>query len=240
MKAVLTLICLLTPFFTNAAAQVNYLNVVGDTVHFSTNEEKALTSPACAVAETNDKFAVSLLTESGRAIYSLLITALASKQAINVKSALDCVGVGDLERAQGVSITPVTMPGGKSLYLYTADRLEKLGRVVKALDYRTFMYLAKEDDTQLATYSRTSYNNSVYFTEPNCAGQGYAMLGGRKVFNANYHPTESYITESKSQTVTFQSWLRGDVCEAYDRTGNYYKLVPNDDICRGTCVLIEE
>ena len=107
MKKSLLTTALLIPNFVFAAAQVNYLNVDGDTVHFSTAEAKTATAPQCAVAETNDKFAVSLNSEAGRAMYSLLVTAMASKQAVSVKSAQDCAAVAGVERAKGVSIVPV-------------------------------------------------------------------------------------------------------------------------------------
>ncbi|MCP4985487.1 MAG: hypothetical protein GY928_05265 [Colwellia sp.] len=90
-----------------SAAQINYLNIDGDAVHFSISEDKPDAPPACVVEESNDRYAVSLDSEAGRAIYSLLITAMASKQPVTVEGSQDCNNVDGIERAQGVSISPV-------------------------------------------------------------------------------------------------------------------------------------
>ena len=104
-----TIIALTLPFWASsvfAAALVDYLNVDGNAVHFSIAESKTQTPPQCAVAETNDKFAVSLNTEAGRAMYSLLITAMSTKQGVSVKTAGDCADIAGIERASSVSIQP--------------------------------------------------------------------------------------------------------------------------------------
>ncbi|WP_281556442.1 hypothetical protein [Thalassomonas sp. RHCl1] len=102
----LFLLALSQSFNAAAAAKVNYLNVDGDSVHFSTAEAKSAVSPSCVVADTDDRFAVSLRTEAGRAMYSLLITAMSSDVPVTVTSAADCGDVFGLERAQSVSIAP--------------------------------------------------------------------------------------------------------------------------------------
>lgn len=103
-------LCLLffgASFNLAAAGKVNYLNVNGDVVHFATDTAKSVASPSCATAETNERFTVSLQTESGRGMYSLLVTAMASDLALEVESAQDCAVAPGVERALGVSIVPV-------------------------------------------------------------------------------------------------------------------------------------
>lgn len=90
-----------------AAGKVNYLNVNGDIVHFATDAAKAVASPGCVVADTSERFTMSLQTESGRGMYSLLVTAMASNLALEVESALDCAVSPGIERALGVSVAPV-------------------------------------------------------------------------------------------------------------------------------------
>lgn len=102
---------MLTAFFTvtaaEAAAPINYLTVKGDAVHFSIDEAKSGTRPSCALATTSDHYAVSLKTDTGRAMYSILVAAMAGKQAVGVESAEDCADVAGLERAYALSIAPV-------------------------------------------------------------------------------------------------------------------------------------
>ena len=107
MKKTILLTSLLASAQVYAAAQINYLNVDSEAVYFSTAEVKPTTAPQCAVAATNDRYAVSLNTKTGRAIYSLLITAMASKQSVSIESAQDCADIEGLERAKGVTIVPV-------------------------------------------------------------------------------------------------------------------------------------
>jgi len=108
MKKILLLLSGLV-FSANVAAagKVNYLNVQGDIVHFATDSSKTLASPNCVVADTSERFTVSLQTESGRGMYSLLVTAMASNLALEVESALDCAVAPGIERALGVSVAPV-------------------------------------------------------------------------------------------------------------------------------------
>ena len=89
----------------DAAGKVNYLNVDGDYVHFATTEAKTSASPECVIAGTNEHFTTSLKTESGRAIYSLLITAMTTEQGVSVTSAQDCNDVAGIERAKAVQIS---------------------------------------------------------------------------------------------------------------------------------------
>lgn len=111
------LLITISTFFTVnsfAAGKVSYLNVDGDNVHFATAEVKAAASPGCAVEASKEHFAVSLRTEAGRAMYSLLITAMSSDVPVTVVSANDCADAFGLERAQSVSISPEVTPVERS------------------------------------------------------------------------------------------------------------------------------
>ncbi|AIY67415.1 hypothetical protein [Pseudoalteromonas piratica] len=106
MKTILSLAILCAPFIAQANAKISYLNVDGNNVHFALASDKTHTIPSCAIAETNQHYGVSLLTEAGRAMYSLLITAMSSKQAVSVVSGNDCSDVEGVERAKSVILTP--------------------------------------------------------------------------------------------------------------------------------------
>ncbi|WP_281556443.1 hypothetical protein [Thalassomonas sp. RHCl1] len=163
-----------------AAAKVSYLNVDGDNVHFSTAEAKSAASPACVVAETNERFAVSLRTEAGRAMYSLLITAMSSDQPVTVVSGSDCGDVFGLERAQSVSISPdVTNEAGgaKSLYLYKGDGVTKLGRIINmGTTENKFYYQPVDSEVEVRQYTNSqliSNIGSIYYQTNDCTGTAY-------------------------------------------------------------------
>ena len=96
--------CLVFPSMRIAAGQVNHLDVNGNMVVFGTDAAKSAASPACMDAANADKWAVSLNSESGRAIYSMLMTATVTKMAVTVESAGDCADQPGFERAVGVEL----------------------------------------------------------------------------------------------------------------------------------------
>lgn len=87
-----------------AASKINFMKVDSDMVFFSTEGGKSGSRPSCAVSSTNNQWAVSLKTESGRGIYSLLVMAMASKLYINIESAQDCGDFEGVERPKSVSL----------------------------------------------------------------------------------------------------------------------------------------
>ncbi|WP_281560846.1 hypothetical protein [Thalassomonas sp. RHCl1] len=92
-------------FDVQAAGKITYLNVVDDTVYFTTDKVKAST-PSCVVTENAEQWTVSLNNKTGRALYSLLVTAMAGKQAINIETGADCGDIAGIERAKGISLQP--------------------------------------------------------------------------------------------------------------------------------------
>lgn len=120
----LPLINLFSAFNIFAASQVSYLNIDGDNVHFVISEAKTAISPECVVDETKERFAVSLKTEEGRAMYSLLITAMSKNIDVTVISALDCGDAFGLERAQSVSIAPTVIENDSNNSLFKGTILE--------------------------------------------------------------------------------------------------------------------
>ena len=92
-----------------AAGKIDYLNVVDDTVYFSTDEVKA-SSPACVLADTANQWTVSLNSKTGRALYSLLVSAMSAEQSVSVESGQDCADISGIERAKGISLQPVAIP----------------------------------------------------------------------------------------------------------------------------------
>jgi hypothetical protein len=99
------------PFLFASAAQavgtVDFLKIDKDMVLFSTTVAKTNASPTCVTTDNADIWAVSLKSESGRAMYSLIVTAMAKDLGLDVESANDCADAEGVERAGGVNMTPV-------------------------------------------------------------------------------------------------------------------------------------
>ena len=89
-----------------AAAHITYLDINEGTVVFSTDEAKSASSPACMASANADKWAVSLSTDDGRAIYTLLMTAMATQMTVDVQSAGDCADKAGYERPVRVWTLP--------------------------------------------------------------------------------------------------------------------------------------
>ncbi len=97
-KWILTLVAVFSGV-TQAAGTVDFLEVDNDVVLFSTSEAKATSSPACVTPENATKWSISLATQSGRAHYTMLVTALSMGIEVNVETAGDCADMAGLERA---------------------------------------------------------------------------------------------------------------------------------------------
>lgn len=96
----LCVLCVANTAFS--AGTVSELNVEGDIVVFATSEDKTQVSPACVNTENAEKWTVSLANQSGRATYSMLLSAMTMDLPINVSSAEDCADKATIERARRV------------------------------------------------------------------------------------------------------------------------------------------
>jgi hypothetical protein len=107
-----------TSFGINASGTVDFLEVDNDVVLFSTSAAKAAASPACVAPETSSLWTVSLTSDSGRAIYSLILTSMAKGDgvALNIESAQDCTDKSGFERASKVSL--IVNSGNNSISSY--------------------------------------------------------------------------------------------------------------------------
>lgn len=236
MKAVrllLSTLCAL-PLFANAnaAGQVNYLNIDGDAVHFSTEETKSHTLPSCAVAATKDRYAFSLRTDAGRAMYSLLITAMAGKQAITVDSGQDCADVAGLERAEGISITPTVVPvsnangGGKAFYLYKSDGT-KLGVIASVINGRTTFYLDVNRDDRFSSITPTIKADILYFSNENCQGDVYTdTTFTYQLSHYHFNNNKLMSATSRRNTLPHSSYLdSGGECHNEVVSESKFKIV---------------
>ncbi|WP_102796399.1 hypothetical protein [Bowmanella denitrificans] len=105
MKASWLAISLLISQPVLAAATVQSLDVSEDLVVFSLNEAKTSQVPACVADNLKDKWAIRLTNESDKAMYALLMTAMATKSSLSVVSANHCAVEG-YESPGNIKILP--------------------------------------------------------------------------------------------------------------------------------------
>ncbi|WP_281560848.1 hypothetical protein [Thalassomonas sp. RHCl1] len=246
------LLLISTLLFTNlsyAAGKITYLNVVDDTVYFTTDEAKAST-PGCVVTENAQQWTVSLNNKTGRALYSLLVTAMAGKQAINVETGADCGDITGIERAKGISLQPATetastSANGKALYLFQGDGVTKVGRIAEVLSPTTFYYLPVGNEEQFAFYDSGARfeEGYMYFDGPDCSGN----VAGNKNFlekifrNKHYNDGRLYQAGSLLN-FPMQSYLLSDgTCQANVTTGIYMTIKEyTDPLCGDYACVIKE
>lgn len=109
MIRALALFTLLASSFTQASGMVDYLEVDNNVVLFSTTETKAHAALSCVTDDNADLWSVSLATDSGRAMYSLILTAMAKgdELGLSVSTANDCGVITGIERADNVALALV-------------------------------------------------------------------------------------------------------------------------------------
>ncbi len=115
-----------------AGGEINHLDVNDGIVVFATSETKTGASPTCMATDQADKWAISINSESGRAIYSLLMTAMVTKMTINVESADDCADAEGFERAKRVWLNPA-IAAGESASLRLAPDLTYEGNSARTI-----------------------------------------------------------------------------------------------------------
>ncbi len=199
----------LLPLNAFAAGKVNYLNVDEDIVYFSTNVTKAATSPACMVAKNAERWTISLNTKNGRAMYSLLATALAGTLDIEVISGQDCSVIDGFERARSIAVMPdLSAATGvdasaetpvSGLYLYSGDGLSKLGSVVQSSGANIFYYYSPDSENELVKYHYLTSTSPVSYSGLDCTGDTYMSVN----HTGYYHKVVNrYIDVPSTKKVT--------------------------------------
>ncbi len=205
----LSLLVLAFPTALLASANVDYLNVDGGIVRFTTSEAKSASSPACVSTPNANLWTVSLATANGRGLYTILATAMSADMSVEVTSGQDCADVADIERAQSVTLVPNTSSssaptpetlsgGGKTLYLYKGDGVTQIGVIVNVHSESSVHYLDPDYPMKFKVHNRPPNTTTIYFTEINCTGT--ASMASRlnyesynQFFNdGQYFKTKSY------------------------------------------------
>ncbi|MDF2176849.1 hypothetical protein P2G88_01110 [Aliiglaciecola sp. CAU 1673] len=232
-----------------AGGQVNYLNIQGNTVVFSTDESKLPPSPACVVSAQQDKWAVSLQSEAGRAVYALLITALSGKLPIDVTSAQDCADADGIERPETLSLTQTnadTQGAAKPLQLYKGDGETYLGRIVNTESWQ-YLYLSPNNPYRFLGYNPPAINPYLYFEQTDCKGTAKLLTHNSSTpfFSENFNGGKLFNTTTNGRNVNRQSLLKTETGECSNTTPIWGALYDLDleyehPLCgRSPCIIKE-
>lgn len=175
---VLVLAVISLPVF--AAGKVNYLDINQGIVMFSTDESKTVTSPSCVITANSSKWALSLNSENGRAIYSMLMTAMAIDMPIGVETAADCDGAEGYERP------------GRVWFESSIDATPKPSTLVETITtYKTVAYAFNRGGYCAIEATLTTPNGRSYMRSSNRAnGRDCYCLEGSKMIKAAGTGTE--------------------------------------------------
>ena len=127
MKYVITILVILYSS-SSLAAKVSYVSVKNDKVYFSTAIAKSHTIPTCVTTENTNKWALNIAEPSGRAMYSILVTAMAANMDLSVVSANDCGAETGYERPIEITLGSAdsSAPIGSAIYKSCDEILQNI------------------------------------------------------------------------------------------------------------------
>ncbi|KZN51748.1 hypothetical protein [Pseudoalteromonas luteoviolacea] len=235
-----------------SSSQITSLNVDGNNIRFSIGSEKIHQLPSCVAQTTKSLYSFSLSTESGRAMYSLLITAIAGKLPVSVKSAMDCMIEADIERAKSISlaIAPTAPDSYKGIsMLYKGDGVTQIGRVI-GLRYINSGPVWDLAPSAESNHFRQFRPNDVslrdlHFTSQDCSGQPLVQYysGLQFVYNRSYKDSElHYVDRNSWKTLQVNSTLKHTgLCESTTLDAAFVEINPQPHGQCGTkpCILKE-
>ena len=210
-----------------AAGVINHLQVDDDLVIFSTDEVKTAPSPACVTAENANLWSVSLSNDSGRAIYSMVLTAVAkgASMAVDVESANDCGVTNGIERARKVSLVPKpVVSGNKSVGLYKHDGVTRVGSIVKYNNANDIVYADNEASYPTKWLHSVFVFGDLFYLEENCLGDPYTSKSNTFLYNKDFNDGKFFTPATPSQQLYPKSYFSGPYCYAIDELKSLYKI----------------
>ncbi|MBE0368565.1 hypothetical protein [Pseudoalteromonas aurantia] len=168
---------LIIPMVTNASgvqSQLQSIELVNDKVVFSLQSSKTHTTPSCAASPTQAQWTFALNDVNGRAMYSMLMTAVAKQQQVEVTSAQICLEQIELVSSIRLVVsqpTPTSSADSQTgqLYLYKGDGVTKLG--IYAGQNAAIMYLPIGFPAFLKGYDAKPH--ALYYLDEQCQGDAY-------------------------------------------------------------------
>ncbi|MGJ8682177.1 hypothetical protein [Paraglaciecola sp.] len=256
MKKFTCFLLSIVAFQAFSSGTIDFLEVDNDVVLFSTTQAKTHTLPSCVTAENANLWSVSLATESGRATYSLILTAMAKGDnvGLSIQSADDCGVKNGLERALNVSIQVISQQSEAGLSnrisVYKADGINRVGTLIQISDRGAWVILEKGMTKDYIMYypkSGTNASVELRFESTDCSGQAYTNRRDSLVRNTNYMNGQFYMSggiDSRLLNHPASSYLSayGD-CTAQSIDIDLYPLTEQHetDFCgNNTCFLKED
>ncbi len=253
-------VLLFTMMSRNASSigSVEYLEVDNNVVLFSTSEPKSGARPTCVnIANSGDLWAISLATESGRAVYSLILTAMAkgNTAALNIESANNCQDKDGIESASKVSVGAVSEPVSDkalshSIGLYRADGISRIGTVLSmGIERNSWYYVTEEASSETLFLQNEADYRAVYyyFKSDDCTGTPYiSTYENIPIFNTTYDNGNAYISDGPSSSEYARSRMHeaNGYCHTYSSNTvlSLYKIKPYEhEICgQGKCVIRQD
>lgn len=221
------------------------MSVENGLAYFSTVQGKAKVA-SCALNETQEFYSISLGNSNGRALYSLLVTALGSNLPVTITSADDCAGTEGVERAKEVTVVKQGSAGasGKALYVYKGDGVTKLGRLLD-IENANVRYIPS-DNPITALYIRNTAKATIYYTTSDCTGEAWGVGSSQYYFFSEHVFDGNSFRKSNRHdgNKIFKSviYAANGSCQSTSITSVGYPLVeePHPSCGEKPCLYIED
>lgn len=238
-----------------AAGSVDFLEVNDDVVLFSTSDAKTHSLPSCVGAGNSALWSVSLTTDSGRAIYSVLLTAMAkgSDLGIEIATAGDCAAFNEYERAKRVTLAALSTQGNgdsaTTVGLYNFSGEERIGTFLGTWRDGNFDQIYYT--TQLGGYRPLSlgrnyyYSPGIYYSDINCQGDAWSYRSGTRLHSPYVNGGRFFKTIGGKTLRLYKSYNNG-TCINNDDERELYDIdedagVQIHEVCgEGPCVIRED
>lgn len=220
------------------SSELDSIKLYAEKVVFSLKLAKTHTIPSCAATlpQNSNMWTFSLNDLHGRAMYSMLMTAVAKQQKVTVFSAQTCID--NLEEVASLKLTVLTSPviaSSDKLFLYKGDGQTKLGIYAGIPTAGTIEYFPLEGPFHIQYHKQSV--QGLYYLNPQCEGDVYLNSNKTVVDSKSHHfirplinSNNSYVTMKKhypEKTIYFYQ-KKSDTCQNTGRTnildgGSYYK-----------------
>ncbi|OCQ18319.1 hypothetical protein A7985_24225 [Pseudoalteromonas luteoviolacea] len=208
-------LCALASFgaLANSPSTIKTIELNGDFVRFSLHADKSHPLPSCVstIPELKNTWSFYLNDSHGKAMYTMLMTAVAKQQKITATSALSCNE--QIELVSGIELavsapTDVTADAddGKA-YLYKSDGFTKVGLVLNGIHTGRLpgemvsspigytgqlLYVPLDNPTILREYSLGFSQNMTYYPDASCKSTPYihGYNQSDQLIGVNYYQKE--------------------------------------------------
>ncbi|MCV2884326.1 hypothetical protein OE749_06430 [Aestuariibacter sp. AA17] len=221
IATLLILFLYLTTFSIDSDASIVSVKVSDQIIILETADPaRERKHPSCVNLEGENKWTASLLTDSGRAIYTLAMLAINQHKTLTIETSGDCGDIEGIERAASAHVAiqqnqPLT---SKATYpgLFKGDGKTLVGRII-SFEPRsdTFYFLTNEPATrpQFYAHPKVEYvsNMITHYAERECKGKAYLpsnriFFDGIRFYKGGEHKTNLLSRRSNGKCYS----IKGD------------------------------